>query len=211
MWLSATELLDALPDPLFVVDRAWQIVYVNDRALELWRMPRDSLIGRNHWEVFPQAVGTHAWRELHRSMAARTPIELEARSVVFGEWVEVRTFPVREGLLVQFREIAQRKRQEEELAHVVELARQKIVPIVGLDYKDKDDLGKAWLADRGNPYMASVVDADGRVGIDWGVYGVPETFVVDKAGIIRYKQIGPVDAEALRKTIVPLVRELQKS
>jgi cytochrome c biogenesis protein CcmG/thiol:disulfide interchange protein DsbE len=94
---------------------------------------------------------------------------------------------------------------------LVELARQKIVPIVGLDYKDKDDLGKAWLTDRGNPYMASVVDADGRVGIDWGVYGVPETFVVDKAGVIRYKQIGPVSAEALQKTIVPLVRELQKS
>lgn len=127
MWLSATELLDALPDPLFVVDRAWQIVYVNDRALELWRMPRASLIGRNHWEMFPDAVGTPAWRELHRSMATRTPIELETRSVVLGEWIEVRTFPMREGLLVHFREITQRKRQEEELAHVAELARQTAV------------------------------------------------------------------------------------
>ena len=94
---------------------------------------------------------------------------------------------------------------------LVELARQKIVPIVGLDYKDKDDLGKAWLADRGNPYMASVVDADGRVGIDWGVYGVPETFVVDKNGVIRYKQIGPLTVEALQQKIIPLVRELQKA
>jgi cytochrome c biogenesis protein CcmG/thiol:disulfide interchange protein DsbE len=55
------------------------------------------------------------------------------------------------------------------------------------------------------------IDRDGRVGIDWGVYGVPETFVVDKAGVIRYKQIGPVTAEALEQKILPLVRELQKS
>ena len=57
----------------------------------------------------------------------------------------------------------------------------------------------------------SVVDADGRVGIDWGVYGVPETFVVDKNGVIRYKQIGPITPEALQQKILPLVRELQKS
>ncbi|MEO6749056.1 MAG: DsbE family thiol:disulfide interchange protein [Casimicrobiaceae bacterium] len=93
---------------------------------------------------------------------------------------------------------------------LVEMARQNLAPIIGLDYKDKDDLGKAWLAERGNPYAASVVDADGRVGIDWGVYGVPETFVIDKRGVIRYKQIGPVTAEALQRSIVPLIRELRK-
>jgi cytochrome c biogenesis protein CcmG/thiol:disulfide interchange protein DsbE len=63
----------------------------------------------------------------------------------------------------------------------------------------------------GDPYNVSVVDRDGRVGIDWGVYGVPETFVVDKAGVIRYKHIGPVDAVALERKILPLVRELSKS
>jgi len=57
----------------------------------------------------------------------------------------------------------------------------------------------------------SVVDADGRVGIDWGVYGVPETFVIDKNGVIRFKQIGPITPEALQQKILPLVRELQKS
>ena len=57
----------------------------------------------------------------------------------------------------------------------------------------------------------SVVDGDGRAGIDWGVYGVPETFVVDKQGIIRFKQIGPVTVESLEQKIIPLVRELQKS
>ena len=94
---------------------------------------------------------------------------------------------------------------------LVEMARQNIAPIIGLNYKDKDDLGKAWLAERGDPYAVSVVDGDGRVGIDWGVYGVPETFVVDKAGVIRYKQIGAITVEALQKTIVPLIRELQKA
>ena len=63
----------------------------------------------------------------------------------------------------------------------------------------------------GNPYTLSVVDRDGRVGIDYGVYGVPETFVIDKPGIIRYKQIGPITPEALQKKILPLVSELQKS
>jgi cytochrome c biogenesis protein CcmG/thiol:disulfide interchange protein DsbE len=94
---------------------------------------------------------------------------------------------------------------------LVELAKSKVVPIVGLNYKDKPDEGRAWLAQHGDPYDVSVVDRDGRVGIDWGVYGVPETFVVDKAGVIRYKHIGPVDAAALERKILPLVRELAKS
>ena len=94
---------------------------------------------------------------------------------------------------------------------LVELAKSKVVPIVGLNYKDKDAEGRAWLEQHGDPYTLSVVDADGRVGIDWGVYGVPETFVVDKGGVIRYKHIGPLSAEALQQTILPLVRRLEQS
>jgi cytochrome c biogenesis protein CcmG/thiol:disulfide interchange protein DsbE len=92
-----------------------------------------------------------------------------------------------------------------------ELAKAKIVPIVGLNYKDKPADGIKWLRELGNPYTTSVVDREGAVGLDYGVYGVPETFVIDKQGMIRYKQIGPVTVEALEKKIVPLVRELQKS
>ena len=94
---------------------------------------------------------------------------------------------------------------------LVQLAQSNVVPVIGLNYKDKVPEGLAWLAQNGDPYKLSVVDADGRVGIDWGVYGVPETFVVDKNGVIRYKHIGPVTAEALQKTILPLVRTLQKA
>ena len=94
---------------------------------------------------------------------------------------------------------------------LVELAKANVVPVIGLNYKDTNALGKRWLAENGDPYQASVVDADGRVGIDWGVYGVPETFVVDKNGVIRYKQIGPITQESLKDKILPLVRELQKS
>ena len=94
---------------------------------------------------------------------------------------------------------------------LVQLAQSNVVPVIGLNYKDKVPEGLAWLKQHGDPYKLSVVDADGRVGIDWGVYGVPETFVVDKNGVIRYKHIGPVTAEALQKTILPLVRELQKA
>ncbi len=94
---------------------------------------------------------------------------------------------------------------------LVALAKANIVPVIGLNYKDTNALGRAWLAENGDPYKVSVVDADGRVGIDWGVYGVPETFVVDKNGVIRYKQIGPITQESLKDKILPLVRELQKS
>ena len=94
---------------------------------------------------------------------------------------------------------------------LVQLAKANVVPVIGLNYKDTTALGRAWLADNGDPYKVSVVDADGRVGIDWGVYGVPETFVVDKNGVIRYKQIGPITPESLQQKILPLVRELQKA
>jgi len=99
----------------------------------------------------------------------------------------------------------------EEHPLLVRLGASGIVPIVGLNYKDEPAAGIRWLAQHGDPYQLSVVDRDGRVGIDYGVYGVPETFVVDRQGIIRYKQIGPITDEALQQRILPLVRELQKS
>lgn len=92
-----------------------------------------------------------------------------------------------------------------------ELARTKAVPIIGLNYKDKREDARQWLAALGNPYEMSLADSDGRVGIELGVYGVPETFVIDKAGVIRYKQIGPINAEVWEKKLAPLLRELEKS
>ena len=89
-------------------------------------------------------------------------------------------------------------------------AKAGVAPLVGLDYKDQRADALAWLAQHGDPYTLSVVDADGRVGIDYGVYGVPETYVIDKSGTIRFKQIGPVTAEVMRSRIVPLVKELQR-
>jgi cytochrome c biogenesis protein CcmG, thiol:disulfide interchange protein DsbE len=97
----------------------------------------------------------------------------------------------------------------EEHPLLVELGRANVVPIYGLNYKDKPDAAMAWLGEMGNPYKASIVDGDGRVGIDYGVYGVPETFVIDREGIVRYKQIGPVTPQALKEKILPLVRKLQ--
>ena len=93
---------------------------------------------------------------------------------------------------------------------LMEFAKTRTLPIIGLDYKDKDSEGLKWLARFGNPYDQAITDKDGRIGIDFGVYGVPESFLIDKAGVIRYKQIGPVTEEALRDKIVPLIRELQK-
>jgi len=96
----------------------------------------------------------------------------------------------------------------EEHPLVVELARRKLAPVYGLNYKDTRPAGLAFLRQLGNPYEASLFDADGRVGIDYGVYGVPETFVVDKQGTIRYKQIGPLTPEVIEKKIVPLLKDL---
>ena len=92
---------------------------------------------------------------------------------------------------------------------LVALAKTGLVPMVGMDYKDTATEAEQWLTERGNPYLLSAVDTDGRVGIDYGVYGVPETYVIDKAGVIAYKQIGPVTLESLRDDILPLVKRLQ--
>jgi cytochrome c biogenesis protein CcmG/thiol:disulfide interchange protein DsbE len=99
-------------------------------------------------------------------------------------------------------------RQEHPL--LLDIARSGAVPLVGLDYKDAPGDARAWLAQHGDPYLLSAVDVDGRVGIDYGVYGVPETYVIDKTGTIRYKQIGPISAEILEQTILPLLRELRR-
>ena len=92
---------------------------------------------------------------------------------------------------------------------LVELGRSKVVPLIGLDYKDKREDALKTLAQQGNPYDLSAVDADGRVGIDYGVYGVPETFIIDKNGVIRHKQIGPITPEALQNEILPLIAKLK--
>jgi len=96
----------------------------------------------------------------------------------------------------------------EEHPHLAALARTGAVPIYGLNYKDERADGIAWLARYGDPYQLSAYDRDGRIGIDYGVYGVPETYVIDKAGVIRYKRIGIVTPEIIRDKILPLVKEL---
>jgi cytochrome c biogenesis protein CcmG/thiol:disulfide interchange protein DsbE len=96
----------------------------------------------------------------------------------------------------------------DEHATMVEMARLKLVPIYGLNYKDQRADALGWLARFGDPYVASLSDTDGLVGIDYGVYGVPETFVIDKAGVVRRKFVGPVTAQIVRDEIVPLVARL---
>lgn len=91
---------------------------------------------------------------------------------------------------------------------LLDLARRKAVTIVGLDYKDERDAGQSWLARNGDPYLLSAFDGDGRAGMDYGVYGVPETFVIDRTGVIRYKHVGPLTDAILNEKILPLVKEL---
>lgn len=91
---------------------------------------------------------------------------------------------------------------------LMRLARDRKVRIFGLNYKDRPEDARAWLKEQGNPYWRIGADRDGRVGIDWGVYGVPETFIVDSQGRIRYKQVGPITASDLDEKILPIIDRL---
>jgi cytochrome c biogenesis protein CcmG/thiol:disulfide interchange protein DsbE len=84
------------------------------------------------------------------------------------------------------------------------------VAIYGIDYKDPAEQAAAWLAELGDPYRAIGADRDGRVAIDWGVYGVPETFVIDRAGRIRYRFVGPLQARDIEETLRPLLEQLER-
>ena len=99
-------------------------------------------------------------------------------------------------------------RTEHQLLH--DLAATGDVDVVGLNYKDEHVAAISWLRALGNPYRWVPVDSAGDIAIDWGVYGVPETFVIDANGIIRYKHIGPLDPDVLHQKILPLVRKLSK-
>ena len=95
----------------------------------------------------------------------------------------------------------------EEHPVIAELARSG-APIVGLNYKDGREDALAWLKRNGDPFIVSVQDPAGRIGLEYGVYGVPETYVIDKRGIIRYKHIGPLKPETAAKKVQPLLRQL---
>ena len=90
-----------------------------------------------------------------------------------------------------------------------QLAQQNAIVIIGLNYKDQPGDAKNWLQNLGNPYNVSIMDQDGRIGIEYGVYGVPESFIIDKKGLIRYKHTGPVSAEDVQKAFLPLITKLQ--
>lgn len=99
----------------------------------------------------------------------------------------------------------------EEHPVLMDFAKLNVAPIIGLNYKDIRKDGAEWLRRSGDPYLVSAFDSDGRVGIDFGVYGVPETFVIDKRGVIRYKQIGPLTAKIIADKLLPLIQELNRA
>ncbi|MCW7540893.1 DsbE family thiol:disulfide interchange protein [Aquabacterium sp. A7-Y] len=96
----------------------------------------------------------------------------------------------------------------EEHATLLDLARRQ-VPLYGLNYKDAPAAARAWVAGSGDPYRRSVVDADGRIGMDFGVYGVPETFVIDRSGVVRYRHAGPLTRERVERELLPLLERLK--
>jgi cytochrome c biogenesis protein CcmG/thiol:disulfide interchange protein DsbE len=104
----------------------------------------------------------------------------------------------------------------EEHPLLVEYAKSNAVPIYGVDYKYTNDnsderaAATQFLAEVGNPYALTVYDADGRISIDYGVYGAPESFLIDKNGVIRFKQIGPITEDVWNNKILPLAKQLNQ-
>ena len=94
---------------------------------------------------------------------------------------------------------------------LMRMAKQDKIPIIGIDYEDKPDDARRLIAQLGDPYKTVGMDSDGRLGIEFGVYGVPETYVIDKSGRIRFKQVGPISADVLEGTLLPMIKKLAGS
>lgn len=94
-------------------------------------------------------------------------------------------------------------RQEHEV--LLEIARRKVAPIVGLDWKDDLQAAQRWLRELGDPYVVTAFDAEGRTAIDWGVYGAPETFLIDAHGVVRHKHVGPLSIEVWERDFMPKI------
>ena len=169
----------------FAIPLALFVLLVGFVAVGLFRDPREvpsPFIGR--------AAPAFKLAQLHQPQLAFAPEEMRGKVWLLNVWASWCVACQAEHPLL------------------VQMSKQKVVPIIGLNYKDKRDDGMQWLARHGDPYVLSAYDVEGRVGIDYGVYGVPETFVIDKQGVIRYKQIGPITPEALDRKILPLLKEL---
>ena len=98
----------------------------------------------------------------------------------------------------------------QEHPYLLKLSKNKDINLIGLNYRDSNHLAKALLNQHGNPYQVVVTDQDGSVGIDYGVYAVPETFIIDKKGIIRFKHIGPLLPDEINNTVLPLIKKLNE-
>ncbi len=98
----------------------------------------------------------------------------------------------------------------EEHPLLVQYAKTGVVPIYGVDYKDERAAALQWLGEFGNPYALTAFDVDGRVSIDYGVYGAPESYLIDRNGVIRFKQIGPITEDVWQNKILPLARQLNQ-
>jgi len=98
----------------------------------------------------------------------------------------------------------------EEHPVLLDFARSGALPLYGLNYKDQRNDAIAWLNELGDPYLLSAADLDGRVGIDYGVYGAPETYLIDREGVIRFKHIGPLTPDIIQNKLLPLARDLSK-
>jgi cytochrome c biogenesis protein CcmG/thiol:disulfide interchange protein DsbE len=171
----------------FVIPLAIFIVLVAFLAIGLGRDPREvpsPLIGK--------AAPDFQLPQLHQPDKTFSPREMRGKVWLLNVWASW-CFSCRD-----------------EHPFLLELQRSSPIPIYGLNTKNNRDEALAWLGELGNPYVLSAADLDGRVSIDYGVYGAPETFLIDKDGVIRFKQIGPITPDVWNKQILPLAQELNR-
>ena len=171
----------------YAIPLALFVLLVGFFAVGLFRDPREvpsPFIGR--------AAPAFKLEQLHQPQLAFTPEEMRGKVWLLNVWASW----------------CESCRDEHPL--LVGLSKQGVLPILGLNYKDKGEDARRWLARFGDPYQFSIVDAEGRIGIDYGVYGVPETYLIDAEGVIRYKQIGAITPAILEQKILPLARALKK-
>ena len=184
-------LFDSLAEGVYIVDTAWRFIYVNNKAAEIMGKPREELLGKNIWELYPEAIETVSYTQAHRAVEENTPVHYEVYFPYLETWFECRLYPNTEGLIILLQDISMRKRQEEALQQIQARARRLIdANIIGVVISDMDHIFEA------NDAFLEIVgytreDLAAR-RINWIAMTPPELLPLDMNAIQELKEHGHI-------------------